>query len=289
MIEQNILNPLYYITNKCNFNCDYCCNKQVRKNMNYEPTKKDIDTLLNNLTQNYMINTFSIYGGEPTISENIFYLIDKLNMINCKEIKILTNASTYSFFKNLKDNYDTSKIYIYYTLHLKKYSEEYLNNLFFIKENFNKTRFSIILDKRYKKNLYDFYHIWKKHFSYDDTYFQVIRLKAKGWTNTFSLQTNEYSDIHFLQEFCKVYKINIKDLFYFKNVPDEYKNKLCCNNFIRIGNDGFFTDYQGTCFPNNTDKRNLYKYIKNFKITLKQVLCKNIIQPYKLCEYCTHE
>ena len=49
MIEQNILNPLYYITNKCNFNCDYCCNKYVRENMNYEPTKKDIDTLLNNL------------------------------------------------------------------------------------------------------------------------------------------------------------------------------------------------------------------------------------------------
>ena len=289
MIDKTILNPLYYITNKCNFNCDYCCNKTVREKMKYEPTKKDIDTLLNNLTQNYKINTFSIYGGEPSISENTFYLIDKLNDIKCKEIKILTNGYNNSFFKKLKDNYDISNIYIYYTLHLKQYSNEYLNNLFYIKENFYKTKFSILLDKRYRKILYNFFPIWKEHFSYDDTYFQVIRLKSKVWTDTFNLQTNEYSDIYFLQEFCKTYKINIKDLFSFKNVPDEYKNKLCCNNFIRIGSDGLFTDYQGSCFSNNLDKRNLYKPLTDFKINLKTVICKNSIQSYKLCDYCTHE
>lgn len=289
MIDKFMLNPLYYITSKCNFNCVYCCNKDGREKMQKDPTKEDIDILLNNLTQNYKINVFSIYGGEPSISKNIFYLIDKLKKISCNEIKILTNGYNHSFFKELKDNYDISNIYIYYTLHLSKYSDEYLKNLFYIKEHFKKTKFSILLDKRYRQTLYNFYPIWKEHFSYEDTYFQVIRFKAKGWTDTFSLETNEYSDVRFLQEFCKIYNLKIKDLFSFKKVQEVYKNKLCCQNFIRIGSDGFLTKYQGSCFPDNIDKRNLYEPISNLKLDLKQTICKNLIQPYRLCDYCTHE
>lgn len=287
MIDKNIVNPLYYLTSRCNLNCDYCCNKKQRESMNYEPTKDDIDSLFYNLTQNYKIKKFFIYGGEPTITDNLFYVMEKLTTLQCEEIRIFTNACNITRIKDLKEYFDTKNILIYQTLHPKNYSEEYINNILYIKENYN-SQLAVILDKRYKNNIYKFLPIWKEHF-YKDTLFQVVRLQAKKWSSTLSLETNEFSDIKFLQEFCKVYNMNIKDLFSFKYVKEEFKNKLCCNNFLRIGSDGFLTQYQGSCFSYNSDTRNLYDRYDDFKIDFEVVKCNNIIQPYRLCDVCTHE
>jgi uncharacterized radical SAM superfamily Fe-S cluster-containing enzyme len=94
----------YYITNKCNFSCDYC----YRKEFSYrdeEPSYNDIDTMIEHLQGNN-IDTFCFIGGEPSISDKIFYSIDKVfEHLYCKNVIIYSNAYNVSFFQKLKELY----------------------------------------------------------------------------------------------------------------------------------------------------------------------------------------
>lgn len=286
MIDKTMLNVIYYLTNNCNYTCDYCCNKNVRAMCRYEPTKNDITHMIKLLSK-YSIETFLVYGGEPTISNNLFHLIDCLNeYTTCKEIKITTNASNKKCFEYIVNNYDTDKFYIYATIHLQKYTTKLLDTLLYIKKHFKKFTLAIIMDKRYRDVLYDFIPVWRENFTKEETFFQIVR--DSSWGETMGMHTNEFSDMKFLIEVSKKLDINIHEFLDFKKVPQDFIGKKCCNNFIRIGANGVLTEYQGYCFDKSIDTRCLYtldEYDYNFPIKV----CNKTYHPYIMCQYCTHE
>ena len=289
MIDKNKLNVIYYLTNHCNFLCDYCCNKELRESIKYEPTKDDISNLIDNLKK-YNIGTFLIYGGEPTISKNLFHLIEEIqSKTNYEEIKIITNASNMECIKKLVENYDISKFYMYATIHLKYFDEDVLTTLKYIRDNFPKFTLAILLDKRYESKLFSIKNIIQTEFSENRVLYQIVRTSNSEWQETLGLKQTIWGDVKFFTSFCKEFNMNIKNLLDFKKVPAEWQNKNCCNNFIRINADGFLTNYQGCCFPPNRDPSNLYDKIEDYKFSFPIVKCTHTVHPYFMCEYCTHE
>lgn len=288
MIDKNLLNVIYYTTYRCNLNCDYCFNKKRREETNYEPTIQDTDNLIKNISK-YKIGTFLCYGGEPTIAENFLYLIHKIESdTNYDEIKITTNCTRSDISKLLYTTCNYNKIYNYCTIHPKVLSKDLLSNIMYMKEHFYKFKLSIILDKRYESNIMNFYDFWKEHFSFEDTFFQVVRKNNESWYKRFGLDESEFSDFKFLKRVADKFQFRIKDLIEFKRTPPEFIGKLCCNNFLRINSNGYLTDYQGSCFPNSTETRNIF-HCENYEYNFPVVKCENSFQPYRMCEYCTHE
>lgn len=86
------------LNSKCNYRCSYCCTTEIKSHMDSlnanksELSIKEIDYVLDNLTNNNI--RLLIMGGEPTLSKNLNYLLDKaFTKPNIKTIEILTNGS----------------------------------------------------------------------------------------------------------------------------------------------------------------------------------------------------
>lgn len=86
-----------FTTDRCNLNCSYCYVKQDGNDMNADVFNKVIDLVDDN-------DTISLFGGEPSIANNILLFIDKLKEKKEKpSITFFSNAITYNevLYKNL--------------------------------------------------------------------------------------------------------------------------------------------------------------------------------------------
>ena len=290
MIDTNLINPRYTLTNKCNFNCDYCCNKKLNLN-NYEPTHEDIDTLIDNLSQ-YKIGTFYIYGGEPTISSKFNYIINLIyQKLNFNYIRITTNCTNIENLIEISNKYDISNIKMYCSVHFKYINENIINNILLLQKIYNNFCIILVLDKRYKENIFKFYDIWNKHFTEEETMFEPIfdpLFNGKKINSIYFCENNIYFDKNFLNEFVKIYKISYKHFIYRTNISS--KNKKCCLNFIRINNDGSISDFPYKCF-NDLNFKNINLYNTNMKnfYSFPITTCENNYHNLNLCEYNTQE
>ena len=281
MCEDRV-NIQYNFTLKCNQHCSYCWFTNYI-NKGYEPTKENIDTTINHLKM-YKINDFTISGGELSINKNTLYLIDNIfNNLDIKRIKLLTNVYNSNFFQELLKRYNEKNFYVYMAMHPQFYSEKYVSNYLYIKDNFSEYTLSILLDKRYKDNIYNFYPIYKQHFL-GKTYFNGIRA-IRGFDNgvNYVFKTSEYNSLHFLQEFSKKYNISLqKDIIEWKRVPKEYIGKTCINNFFFINSDGTIK-YDEQCFGKDNENNNIYE--KPFIFKPQKVTCKFTYQCWRMCIY----
>lgn len=87
------------LTNKCNFNCTYCFEKNKKKDdMNKETIKKAIDLLF--LDNKNDKKTISFFGGEPLLRVDLIeYAINYIkqnNWYDLTEFSITTNGSLYN-------------------------------------------------------------------------------------------------------------------------------------------------------------------------------------------------
>lgn len=269
---------------KCNQQCPYCWfNRILNKKDTYEPTLENIDTVIKHLKM-YEINDFLISGGELSINNKTLYLIDKIiNELDFNRIKLLTNAYNLKFFEELLKRYDEKNFFVYVAMHPQYYSEKYLNNYLFIKENFTTKKLSILLDKRYKQTLFDFAPIYKEHFQ-GMTFFNGIRCVDSNEDGVnYVFQSNRYNDLSFLKEFAKIYNISLSsDIIEWKRVPKEYNGKRCINNFFFINHDGTIK-YDEECFGKPEVVHNIYK--EPYIFPYNETICNRSYQCWRMCIY----
>ncbi len=128
------INITWFLTNYCNFECEYCMEKEYITN---DKKLKDDEFIalnlfkLKNLEHNFNID---LTGGEPTYHDEFYNIINSLiNMNNCKQITIITNFSkSISFWENIKKS---PKINIGASYH-PKYSKDYINKILQISKRF---------------------------------------------------------------------------------------------------------------------------------------------------------
>lgn len=279
------INIQYNFTMRCNQHCSYCWfHRILNKKETYEPTIENIDTVIKHLKM-YQINDFTVSGGEPSINNKTLYLIDKIiNELDCSRIKILTNAYNRKFFEELLKRYDTNKFYIYMAMHPQYYSKKYVENYIFIKENFPEYTLSLLLDKRYKENLFSFVPVYKQHFV-GKTYFNGIRCvndNAEIGIN-YVFQHNAYNNLKFLDEIAKRYEISLsKDIIEWKRVPSIYQGKRCINNFFFINHDGTIK-YDEECFGKPLTPHNIYE--SPYIFPYNETICHSTYQCWRMCIY----
>lgn len=249
------LNIDYYITERCNFSCEYCYRNE-HKNETYEPTKDNIDKMLDNL-KNYQIKYFTILGGEPSISNNTLYLIEKLS--NVKYIRIISNGSNKKFFNSLY-NMNLKNIILDISYHPYYNNQDdmiYLKDLF--KDNM---RVKILLDSRYTNNIIDFLSKYSLH---KNDVFQTIDCK----------QTYKYTTIELYKLIHSKFNIPLQELMYYNTVVDkQFRNKMCYNNYVIISKDGYasypycfkhkirYNIYEDCEYVHNVDCKQICTYTK---------------------------
>ncbi len=82
--------PILPITNKCNQRCVFCCAEYRRNDL--VPPLRDIFKEIERSG-----NLITISGGEPTLSANLFKIIDYAKK-NGKNVELQTNGATLSYF-----------------------------------------------------------------------------------------------------------------------------------------------------------------------------------------------
>lgn len=98
-----ILNTQYFtllLTNKCNYECEYCDQRNFRKSQDMSiDTVKAILEYCKLVTKNKI--SFHLFGGEPTLNPDIFEIVDLIKLYNY-EICMTTNLSqSVDFYKKL--------------------------------------------------------------------------------------------------------------------------------------------------------------------------------------------
>lgn len=83
----------FFVTDRCNLNCDYCFNKNIRTNFNdlsLAKWKKIIDKIKEH------IGTIVITGGEPTLFTPLYEFIEYIKKVTANDINInmFTNGNT---------------------------------------------------------------------------------------------------------------------------------------------------------------------------------------------------
>ena len=93
----------FFVTDKCNLNCAYCFNKNIRTNFNdlsLSKWKKIIDEIKEH------IGTITITGGEPSLFKPLFELIKYIKKVTSDDVYIdmFTNGSM-PFYKDDNNKY----------------------------------------------------------------------------------------------------------------------------------------------------------------------------------------
>lgn len=263
----------YYITDVCNFTCDYCCVKSRRYKNLYTPTKEDIDNLIKNLKLIH-IEMIEIYGGEPTLNKHLCYFIEETHkQLNVKRYKIFTNGTgkkeVYEKIAELRDIYNIS-IEILLSFH-PKYSLEYIDNYHMINDLFHDdVKLKVLLDLRYKENIDTFLN------SGINITNKVICLMENSElpnnNKSFDVEQNLNENIYHkskeeLIEFLKKFNYTIDDAITMTYYNPNH-NKICNSNCLTITSTGYI-NYDG-CF------RDLSERYKNFNVYKNMFYYKNI-------------
>lgn len=119
-----------YLTESCNANCNYCFNKDIRKNSHMATEK--VYKLFEYLQQNNVTN-LKIMGGEPTVHPD-FVSLYNLSQEKFKSVSLFTNALNNEITKIRPRNND-SIVY----------------NFLFINEYFNIDKFILIPNLRFHR------------------------------------------------------------------------------------------------------------------------------------------
>lgn len=143
------------LNSSCNFKCPYCCATQISShsdvlkinNQYSELNRLDIDDILKYLTVDNI--RLLILGGEPTLSKNLQYLLNKAYLKqNITSIEILTNGSVpLSKFKFNK------KVQITFTYHpYIEHQKNIIKNVEYCLKNNIAVEFNVMIpqDKHYK-------------------------------------------------------------------------------------------------------------------------------------------
>jgi MoaA/NifB/PqqE/SkfB family radical SAM enzyme len=125
-------NMYLYTTDKCNQRCLFCVrlggNEKFNKKLPFDTLKKQIDKVGN---KSDVILTFD--GGEPTLYENFFNLVDYAISVGMKRINILTNGIRFSdkkftsaLFNRISDK---NKVDLSFSVSLHSHIESISDNL----------------------------------------------------------------------------------------------------------------------------------------------------------------
>jgi MoaA/NifB/PqqE/SkfB family radical SAM enzyme len=110
------LGVVLYLTDKCNLNCSFCdigiANKQASGRTARELSTVQIDKILTAM-KSLAVNTMYITGGEPFISKNIWYLLDRCSNNKIEVEGITTNGT-------VLDKLSEEQIRILNSAHVKK-------------------------------------------------------------------------------------------------------------------------------------------------------------------------
>jgi len=131
----------WFLNNKCNYNCVYCCHQKRNEDINIQDVNiKYVDTICRNLLSlNIDTFDFELIGGEPTLYKDLKELVDKIDY-NFKErlkyISIVTNGfrpkEYWLDFKKYK------KLEVIISLHLDYFSPKYYETVdYLLNNNFN--------------------------------------------------------------------------------------------------------------------------------------------------------
>ena len=142
---------IYRVTFRCNKHCYFCYNDVFDKKVNFEEIeKKDISSLINFIKKNN-IKRISITGGEPTVRDDLPYLIKQLNKVT--NIKIFSNGNIfdkYSLEEILELNLEKIVITIYdKDIYGNKKFDEYLDKIEFLRNQGVKIDGNMFLDSNY--------------------------------------------------------------------------------------------------------------------------------------------
>lgn len=97
------------VTNRCNLTCPVCFANAASAGYVYEPTKKEIIKMLENLRNNKPVPATALQfsGGEPTIRKDLLEIVQKAKEMGFRHVEINTNgirlAQSLDFCKKLKE------------------------------------------------------------------------------------------------------------------------------------------------------------------------------------------
>jgi len=91
-IDKISINTAYiHMTRRCNFNCVYCYNSHLEKNITMELSTKEWINIIKKLANNGL-EKINITGGEPLLRKDLENIVDKANNLGIK-VDLLTNGS----------------------------------------------------------------------------------------------------------------------------------------------------------------------------------------------------
>jgi len=97
------------VTNRCNLRCPVCFANAAAAGYVYEPSKKEIQAMLENFRQNKPVPAPALQfsGGEPTIRKNLFELIRMAKELGFEHVEVNTNglrlAQSVEYCRGLKE------------------------------------------------------------------------------------------------------------------------------------------------------------------------------------------
>ena len=97
------------VTNRCNLRCPVCFANASAAGYVYEPSKKEIQAMLENFRQNKPVPAPALQfsGGEPTIRKNLFELIRMAKELGFEHVEVNTNglrlAQSVEYCRGLKE------------------------------------------------------------------------------------------------------------------------------------------------------------------------------------------
>lgn len=248
-----------YITNVCNFKCEYC-DARHEYNESKPITFANAKYLIDCISKADDVN-FSILGGEPTLHKDLNQILE-YSYSKVKELELYTNGST--DLKKIRCDLVKTVISIHPKFY-SKFKNKIINNILYLKENnFN---FVVKIMMENYENIKDIFN-------------KISNLTECFPYNIYSPKENfftEYKYKDFINDKQIICVDDNKITFseYIKKYHKPKSQYLCKMNSIVVLSNGETSTYCG----NNTYLGNLFKnpnIIKNFKVKLTKCQQYNI-------------
>lgn len=168
------------ITSKCNYSCRYCYNQGTKKEIQLDELK--INRVLDNILDlDYDKYSFTLTGGEPTLSPYLKFIIDsvfdkfggKLSYLN-----FITNGSQDEDYFHQFTEYPFDKFFIRFSIHPKYWNQQKRDTLCFLIKNKVKLMISVLFDISFRENVIEIIE-WINQFQLD-YFFQPSLRKIFG-------------------------------------------------------------------------------------------------------------
>ena len=275
------------ITTVCNYKCNYCyalLDYEEKKQWNKEMDKQKIDIVIKSLELRSLPIFLGLLGGEPTLSKNYFYILEKLKekvlgKFDRDRLYITTNLSR--DIEWWKKHPKLDKTFILASFHPEYHNKEtikkFVEKLLYLKDYF-RVKLNIMLDKKHKESLFDLYPYLKDlkdnniiihpHIIYPNgSPFLNPDLSYKDFKSFFDLQDPEY-----------IFKDKLlTDIEVFSNNLHKFKGWNCYQNNFEISKDG---EVSRICWDKDYDLKKDILYFKK----IKEIKPKSCIQEYCSCD-----